>query len=316
MKIRNILFFLIASLLICTACILPFSIQPSENLIAMYAQQTVEAYQSQNAPVETLAIPTLTSSPQPTSTSTPHPTSTAQPTVTSTPTPTSTLTPSSPATATPRPCNEAIFISETIPDGTMIQPGKAFIKSWRVKNTGTCTWNPNYMLVFARGSRMSGPQSINLGGYVKPGEKSDLVIDLKAPDSAGTYTGYWKLQADDGYKFAQFWVNIKVPVVPFAVTRVKLSSSPSSYAGTCPGTVTIKAEITTNSAGTVTYQWDSSDSVTSSKKSVKFTQKGTKTVQFDLGVTYTNIYWVKIYIDSPNHLSSSPLSVTSMCFEK
>ena len=160
---------------------------------------------------------------------------------------------------------------------------------------------------------MSGPNSVKLTEYVKPGEKVDLVVDLKAPSKPGTYTGYWKLQADDGYKFAQVYVKIKVPSVAFAVTSIKLTSSPTSYSGACPTTLTIKAEITSSAAGKVTYHWERSDGVTSSKKSVTFDSKGTKTVQFDWGISSTDNYWVKIYIDDPNHQLFGPINIDVTC---
>lgn len=116
----------------------------------------------------------------------------------------------SPPTQTPLPCNDADFISETVPDGTEYDVGEVFIKTWRLKNTGTCTWNSNYQLVFAEGDQMGGPSSKNLGQQVKPGEQVDLSVDLKAPNLQGTYKGYWKLRDDQGAYFVNnIWVQIK-----------------------------------------------------------------------------------------------------------
>jgi hypothetical protein len=204
-------------------------------------------------------------------------------------------------------------VSETIPDGTKFNAGESFTKSWRLKNTGTCTWNSNYKLVFVDGNQMSGPNSVKLNGYVKPGESVDILVDLKAPSKPGTYTGYWRLQAEDGNKFAQVFVKITVPSEFFAVTSVKLTSSPVSFDGSCPTTLTIKAEITSSAAGKVTYRWERSDGVTSDKKSVTFDNKGTKTVQFDWEVNSTDTHWVRIYIDDPNHQWFGPVNVNVTC---
>jgi len=57
--------------------------------------------------------------------------------------PTITLDPNYPQasdpTHTPLPCNKAEFISETIKDDTEFNANAPFTKTWRLKNTGTCT---------------------------------------------------------------------------------------------------------------------------------------------------------------------------------
>jgi len=119
-----------------------------------------------------------------------------------------------PATQTPLPCNQALFISETIPDGTEFNVGTDFDKSWRLKNTGTCTWNTNYKILFADGDKMGGPSSKNLTQSVAPGEQYDFVLDLKAPNTAGTYKGFWKIADDQGKLFVHnLWVEIKAKAI-------------------------------------------------------------------------------------------------------
>jgi len=295
MERNKVLIITILLLGIAVSCNLPFTIQSQDDIIATYAQQTVQAYQTQNAPTATPLLPIATA------TSIPTLTSAATATVKTIP------------TATPLPCNRASFVSETIPDGTKLNAGESFTKSWRLKNTGTCTWNSNYKLVFVDGNQMSGPNSVKLNGFVKPGESVDILVDLKAPNKPGTYTGYWRLQSDDGSKFAQVYVKITVPTEFFAVTSVKITSSPASYNGACPTTLTIKADITVSAPGKVTYRWERSDGVTSDKKSVTFDNKGTKTVQFDWDINSTDTYSVRIYIDQPNNQWFPPLNVDVSC---
>lgn len=119
-------------------------------------------------------------------------------------------TPPGPPTETPKPCNSAKFISETVPDGTELALGQNFDKTWRLQNTGTCTWNTNYQLVFAEGDKMGGPSTKNLTSQVAPGEMVDVGVTLKVPDSAGTYKGFWKVRDDQGYYYVNnLWVEIK-----------------------------------------------------------------------------------------------------------
>ena len=117
----------------------------------------------------------------------------------------------------PDPCNHALFVSETIGDGTDFDPNDNFTKTWRLKNDGTCTWNTNYKLVFVDGDQMSGPANKNLTQSVAPGEQVDISVDLKAPGSAGTYKGFWKVADDEGQYFVHnIWVEIEViePAAP------------------------------------------------------------------------------------------------------
>jgi len=122
--------------------------------------------------------------------------------------------PQSPPTSTPKPCNQAAFVSETVADGTEFDVGESFTKTWRLKNTGTCTWNTDYKLVFYSGDRMSGPESKNLSQQVAPGEQVDISVDLEAPDTAGTYKGTWRIEDDEGEVFVwNIWVEIKAKAV-------------------------------------------------------------------------------------------------------
>lgn len=122
-------------------------------------------------------------------------------------------------TITPNPnCDRIKFVSDvTIPDGTSLNPGVAFTKTWRIKNAGTCTWTPGYSLVFQSGDQMSGPDSVSLPRKVAPGQTIDISVSLVAPGSAGTYRGAWQMRNANGRLFgtgsatdSSIWVQIKV----------------------------------------------------------------------------------------------------------
>jgi hypothetical protein len=93
-----------------------------------------------------------------------------------------------------------------------------------LRNNGSCTWNSSYALVFDRGDSMGGPASAQLTtGTVAPGQLIDVSVTLKAPSTAGTYQGYWKLRNGAGVIFgigadagSPFWVKIKSinPITP------------------------------------------------------------------------------------------------------
>jgi hypothetical protein len=121
--------------------------------------------------------------------------------------------------------DDSDFLSDvTIPDGTPFSAGTVFQKTWRVRNSGTCTWDGDYRYSFLSGDRMGGPRSSPLGDLdqnpdspplfptVRPGEEVELSVMLIAPDSAGTYRGQWQLFAPDGRPFGTApYVAIQVP---------------------------------------------------------------------------------------------------------
>ncbi len=109
--------------------------------------------------------------------------------------------------------DDSEFVADvTVPDGTHLAPDTIFQKTWRVRNTGTCTWDAAYRLTLLSGDRMAGPRSAPLGESVPPGEEVDLSVMLIAPESAGTYQGRWQLFAPDGTPFGtRPYVTIVVP---------------------------------------------------------------------------------------------------------
>jgi hypothetical protein len=123
------------------------------------------------------------------------------------------------ASATQASCtDQATFISDvTIPDKTRVEAGKSFEKTWRLKNSGTCTWTNSYAMVFGSGSQMGGPAVVTLPKSVSPNGTVDLKVTLTAPNTSGTYTGNWKLRNTSGVVFGlgtkanqPFWVQIVV----------------------------------------------------------------------------------------------------------
>ncbi|HEY3313019.1 MAG TPA: NBR1-Ig-like domain-containing protein [Anaerolineales bacterium] len=99
-------------------------------------------------------------------------------------------------------CDWAIFIKDvTVPDGTTFSPGDIFVKTWRLKNRGTCTWSPDYMLAFNSGDRMGDTNAVRLPEYVAPGQSVDVSVTLTAPAAPGEHVGYWMLRNPTGVLF-------------------------------------------------------------------------------------------------------------------
>lgn len=153
-----------------------------------------EATEQESATTQPTTQPfvTVTQAP-PTSTATTAPTATYTPTTTPTSTP----------VGTPGSCtDQAKFVDDvTIPDNSQMLPAQDFIKTWRLQNTGTCTWTDQYALIFVSGDQMSGTSPLPLTGLTAPGNTVDVSVNLKAPGSVGTYQGNWELRNPNSVNF-------------------------------------------------------------------------------------------------------------------
>ena len=99
--------------------------------------------------------------------------------------------------------NKAAFVSDvTVPDNSYLSANTAFTKIWRLKNTGTCTWNTAYSTTFVSGDPMSAVYPVALPYTVVPGQSVDVAVNMVAPSYAGTYKGNWSLKSNTGQVFA------------------------------------------------------------------------------------------------------------------
>ncbi|MGQ9718102.1 MAG: NBR1-Ig-like domain-containing protein, partial [Anaerolineae bacterium] len=155
-------------------------------------------------PVATVVV---TATPEPTAAVTAMTTPTAAPPASVSPT----EVPSEPTTAAGCTLGARWVADVTVPDNTEFAPGTAFVKTWRVRNSGTCNWEPGTKLVFVSGDGMGGPGSVDAPALAA-GAQTDVSVSLVAPASPGTYRGNWQFQAPDGTRFgATMWVQIVVP---------------------------------------------------------------------------------------------------------
>ena len=125
------------------------------------------------------------------------------------------------ATPTTEKCtyNMTYVTDVTVPDGQQFSPGSYFTKTWRIKNSGTCTWTTNFTFDFVSGSQMSGWAQY-LPKTVYPGDTVDISINMTAPYTPGSYQGNWQLRDPMGYGIGTpIWVKIIVPgaSVPTAI---------------------------------------------------------------------------------------------------
>lgn len=224
--------------LIISGCNMPGRAQPTSQVDALNtaAAQTIQAQM-------TSIILTSQALNQTTPTATLDADGNVVPTSTLQPTAVPSFTPTTPA---PAACDQAGFVSETIPDGSDFNPGQKFTKTWTLKNTGSCTWNSNYDLVFFSGNAMTAPASqAIMTGTVAPGQSIQITLELVAPNAAGTHRGEFKLRNASGGLFGigakngPFWVEIDVAgtLYDFVSNYCAAGVSWRSAAGVlpCPG---------------------------------------------------------------------------------
>jgi hypothetical protein len=144
----------------------------------------------------------------------------------------------------PGACTDKItFVSDvTVPDNTQFAANTSFTKTWRLKNSGTCNWTPDYVVTFVSGDPMSAVYPVKLTNSVAPGGNADVSVNMVSPGANGTYKGSWGLKNPSGKVFGlgtngdiPFWVQIVVG---------SGSSSPTAVPGSCLNKAIFVADVT------------------------------------------------------------------------
>jgi hypothetical protein len=151
-------------------------------------------------------------------------------------------------------CDNSVYVSDvTIPDGTVIAPGGSFTKTWSIRNTGTCDWSTAYALAFLSGSAMDG-STTKLSASVSVGDAVNISVGMYAPMTAGTYTGYWRMQNAVGTFFGEA-VFVKIVVssgtVTISVTPTKTGTASSLTSTPTPSPVNTSTSTETPTETTV-----------------------------------------------------------------
>jgi hypothetical protein len=183
-------------------------------------------------------------------------------------TPSSTAVAPSPATDTPTEgapaCRlDADFVADvTIPDDTELEPGAAFAKTWRMNNSGTCAWDPGTLWTFDSGDRMDGPDAVD-ASLTEPGATVDITVNLTAPDTPGTYAGYWRMRQPSGEVFGTQGIVRIIVIEPEATTTPTPTATIAPSAG--PTIVFFGTNVDEASPGdTITLTWDTENATSAS----------------------------------------------------
>ena len=206
----------------------------------------------------------------------------------------------------------ARLAGETPPDQALLKPDEYFWKTWTLENTGTCTWDTTYKLIYKSGDLLDGLVSYPLVETVAPGEAKAISIYLKAPGTEGIYTGYWQIQTPWNDVFGvgpysePFYVKVEVSNArrpQYGITSVTYNIVRTPETG-CPVNVvyTVYATITTNGPYVMEYYWEQKDGNESAKKSLFFTEAGSQTISREWMVgrgDSPNDRWMQIVVTDP-----------------
>lgn len=123
--------------------------------------------------------------------------------------------PAPPPLSTPTPvptADSAGFVRDaTLPDGANVAPGQSLQKTWRVKNTGTSTWD-GYKLIFVEGDQMGGTSPVSIP-TTAPNQEVNISVSLRAPSTTGNKVGYWQIVNRDGVYVEGGRLSVNINVV-------------------------------------------------------------------------------------------------------
>jgi Ig-like domain-containing protein len=187
-------------------------------------------------------------------------------------------------------CEDSTFLTDvTIPDGTILFPGQLFMKTWKFKNTGNCSWGSDYSIRFIQGNRMGGYYN-EIGEMVSINQRISVWVELLAPADEGTYIGYWQLADDYGSTFGDI-VYVRIVVAKPTATAIATFTPTSTRTATPTNTSTPTSTPTSTYTATPTNTptpTDTSTATATISPTSTATETPTATNTFELTPTSTS----------------------------
>jgi len=112
----------------------------------------------------------------------------------------------------------ARFVNDvSYPDGTKVEAGARFVKTWTMRNDGKSAWPHDTQLIAVGGDKMVAlPDAHRAGGGGVPvpaagrGEEVEVSVELQAPPRPGRYVGHFRMQAGGARFGHRVWADIVV----------------------------------------------------------------------------------------------------------
>lgn len=228
----------------------------------------------------------------------------------------------------------AAYVADvTIPDNTKLEKNQTFVKTWRIRNSGTCAWGEGTKFVYVSGETFGAPASVAVSPTA-PDAQVDISVSMTAPGTPGTYRSNWQLQDPSGKAYGGvFYVQIIIegPATP---TPTVAPTAPSNLVGAVAAdckTITFtwtaaKGEtayriegpslLVNLPAGTTTYVWDNPPAGASVVTLIALGQNEAEigrvsaTVNVACGVSGVDLYVESITFEPSPPVAYLPLKVT------
>lgn len=125
----------------------------------------------------------------------------------------------------------AVYVHDTVMDGTVLPPNHVFEQTWVLRNTGNVAWPAGCAVKFVGGDYMGHVDSNHPAGIselvsasestvcyeaLEPGKDYPFTVLLRTPPREGKVISYWRLTTPDGIRFGhRLWcdVNVQEPKV-------------------------------------------------------------------------------------------------------
>ncbi|ROT78805.1 hypothetical protein C7M84_002477 [Penaeus vannamei] len=86
----------------------------------------------------------------------------------------------------------------------------AFIKTWRIQNTGEDGWPIGCSLIFTGGEQLGAPSHVSVAS-LGAGECADVSVEMLSPAEPGLYSSKWRMSTTQGNFFGDtIWVIVPV----------------------------------------------------------------------------------------------------------
>ncbi|KAM0520161.1 hypothetical protein ACHAPE_003441 [Trichoderma viride] len=124
----------------------------------------------------------------------------------------------------------AVFLRDSVSDGTIMPPNHVFEQTWVLRNEGTTTWPAGCSVKFVGGDYMGHVDSAHPAGIselvsasestvcyapLAPGNEFSFTVLLRTPARAGQIISYWRLTTPEGFKFGhRLWCDVSVRIPP------------------------------------------------------------------------------------------------------
>lgn len=124
---------------------------------------------------------------------------------------------------------KAVFVRESISDGTIFGLNHVFEQTWTLRNEGTVSWPAGCVVKFCGGDYMghvdsthptgisdlvSASQSTVCYSQLAPGQEFQFTVLLRTPARAGKFISYWRLTTEDGFRFGErLWCEVNARAV-------------------------------------------------------------------------------------------------------